>query len=103
MKLWIDDIRNPAEWRPNEHWVWVKNYKDAVSTIKDLGVSHISFDHDLGEEMTGYDIAKIIEELASNNAIGRISWEIHSANPVGAANIRMAMESAERFWDKYEN
>jgi hypothetical protein len=102
MKLWIDDIRDPAEWRPNEHWLWVKNYKDAINALVNHGISHVSFDHDLGEDLTGYDIAKEIEAAAANGTMKRITWEIHSANPVGAANIKLAMESADKFWSLNE-
>ena len=65
----------------------------------------ISFDHDLGkpymnvQEVTGYDVAKVIEGLAHMNVMARIKWGVHSANPVGRKNIELAMVSAERFWD----
>lgn len=95
MKLWIDDIRTP----PIE-WHWAKNYKEAIDYLKAILIEEISFDHDLGEEKTGYDIAKWIEEQAAYSKLKRMKWKIHSANTVGRARIEMAMESAERFWNE---
>lgn len=63
------------------------------------GIIHfVSFDHDLGIGKTGYDIAKWIEQKAYEGKIKKLKWEIHSANPVGEKNIRMAMENADRYW-----
>ena len=94
LSLWIDDERIPG----NEWDVWVKTAVEAIALIKAGNVSVISFDHDLGES-TGYDVARYIEENASD--IKPIKWMIHSANPVGKKNIRMAMESADRRWSKF--
>lgn len=63
-------------------------------------VTHISFDHDLGDFAgTGYEVAKAVEYWAFHKVISSITWEIHSANPVGRKNIEQAMRSAERFWN----
>ena len=96
MRLWIDDIKQP----PDETWIWAKSYKTAVLFIlkyKDK-IAHISFDHDLGEEKTGYDIAKFIEYGAFLRVMPVISWHIHSSNPVGSENIRRAMQRAAEYW-----
>jgi hypothetical protein len=64
----------------------------------------VSFDHDLGDsdELTGYDIAKWIEEKAFNGEISRFTWAIHSANPVGRVRIKQAMQNADKFWTTQE-
>lgn len=101
IKLWIDDVRVP----PDETWIWAKNAYEAVGLILLHEISEVSFDHDLGkpymnvQEVTGYDVAKVIEGLAHMNVMPRIKWGVHSANPVGRKNIELAMVSAERFWD----
>jgi hypothetical protein len=98
--LWLDDIRDPVDYgMSDEDFVWIKNYSEAVKLIETGRVTWISFDHDLGEEKTGYDIAKYIEEKVYSGAIKCPEWKIHSGNPVGRANIELAMRSAKRFCD----
>lgn len=100
-KLWIDDLRHP----PDHTWIWVKTSQEAIDVLQSQHVDHISFDHDLGYDANGEDdkavfVATYIEELAAENAIHRISWEVHSANPVGRKDLTAIMESCERFWDR---
>ena len=81
--LWIDDMR-PAP----EDYYWCKDYNTAIKVIKfytlfGRGINHISFDHDLGEEKSGYDIAKYLVE----NQIDIKCFSVHSMNPVGRNNI----------------
>lgn len=102
MKIWLDDQINdkdcPARHTP-EGFVGIDNADEAIKLIESGDVDYISFDHDLGDNVkTGYDVAIAIEELAYFKKIGKIEWDIHSANPVGAKNIHNAMKSAERFW-----
>jgi len=55
----------------------------------------VSFDHDLGTEETGKTLADRMIDQALDGAPafpdGR-DFQIHSQNPVGAANIRAAIE-----------
>jgi len=94
IKVWLDDIR-PMPAGYDVHCV------DAASCIELLSrgcVSMISFDHDLGETGgTGYDVACWIEKAVASGTIAMPDWHIHSANPVGARNIELAMRSTERF------
>ena len=81
--LWIDDKR-PAP-KPFRH---CRNYKSAIASINyfstcEGGIDFISFDHDLGEKKSGYDIAKYIVE----NNIPIKAFSCHSMNPVGKKNI----------------
>lgn len=99
MRLWLDDVREKPGLRYDTH---VKTVHEAKGYIMSGKVVAISFDHDLGTEETGYDLAKWIEEQAYHGKVQRISWDIHSANPVGAANIRAAMKNADKYWDKHE-
>ena len=82
--LWVDDERQP----PPDYNVHAKNYAEAIACLESGGVSAISLDHDLGEEKTGYDIAKWIEEKAFHGEITPIIWHVHAANPPGAERIR---------------
>lgn len=113
-KLYLDDLRYP----PDINWVIARNYHDAVWYVKNMGVPyHISFDHDLAyehyhtdqfaedymdkkasdapREFTGYDFAKWFCYYCQDNNVdlSNFTYHVHSANPVGAQNIRMFMKS----------
>lgn len=94
MKLWIDDIRVAPE-----GWVWATTSADAIKMILSHSIEEISFDHDLGGEDTAYRVATLIEERAYQGKIPRMIWHVHSANPVGERNIRMAMQNADKYWN----
>lgn len=105
MKLWLDDQINDPN-TPERHtptgYVGSSSVLETCRLIKEGKVEHISFDHDLGDlwiqRKGGYTVAKYIEKLAFEGKIKRISWDIHSANPVGRDNIIRAMQSADRYW-----
>lgn len=92
--LYVDDLRWPSqEERPNGCvLVVVRNYDGAIEAINSftkMGIPiFIDLDHDLGEEKSGYDIARYIVE----HQIKNIEFRIHSMNPVGQYNIRQLME-----------
>lgn len=103
MKLWLDDLRVP----PDTSWTWVKTAQEALDLLRKRIPDEISFDHDLGEsDQTGYTVAREIEARCWTGQPGhnrRIKWHIHSANPVGRANIQAAMESCDRYWRGYDH
>jgi len=89
--LFLDDIRES----PYEHWVTVRSYEEFCDYITEHGVPlGISFDHDLGGtgrySKTGYDCAKwlVKQDMDKKLDITDLTWCVHSANPVGATNIR---------------
>lgn len=102
MRIFLDDIRNPPLFDSagdKLHWdKIIRNPIEAMELIKNGVVTFISFDHDLGVELTGYDVAKLVEKLAFEKCIPPIDYAIHSANPVGAGNIDKAMKSAWNIW-----
>ena len=88
--IYIDDMRQPFI----HNAIWVKSYDEAIaamrSAVEEMNIPialTIDFDHDLGEEKTGYDFAKWLIE---QNYIGK--FRIHSMNPVGASNIRQLLK-----------
>lgn len=113
MKMWLDDIR-PVPFPPRDgrycypfdenapYELHAINAAQAIAAINTGEVDFISFDHDLGEGLTGYDVAKHIEEGAHNGTINPIRYKVHSANPVGSDKIHAAMESAWRAWQGWE-
>ena len=109
MKIFLDDVRdlprdkyNPLVVDPfYADFIIVRSAKellDILTTPKLLELTHISFDHDLGENVQhGYDMAKWFESLAANGVPLNLEWYgIHSANPVGAKNIDAAMKNVMR-------
>lgn len=98
LHVWLDDLR-PI--RPGYNAL-AKTADEAIKLLKTGRVESISLDHDLGppEAGTGYDVAQWIEEAAYHGKLQRLSWNIHSANPVGVNNMRQALTNADRFWNR---
>ncbi len=94
MKLWVDDVR-PAP----EGWVWAKTLKEALDHYTSQKWDEISFDHDLGLE-DSRELATIIEENAYYGGKPP-KWHVHSANPIGAAWLKSALERADKYWILY--
>lgn len=104
IKLWVDDIRDPTQ-HGKIGWVWAKTYEEAIHYLTEYDVTEASLDHDLGilttigqsfpedhkhYEKTGYDIVKwmVLHNIKPTNGT-----HVHSANPVGAKNMRMLLQS----------
>ena len=90
MKLYLDDER-PAP----KGWHRAYTAGEAITLLEKGQVTYLSLDHDLGPEEsgTGYDVCKWLEKKVYEK-----SWDfenpftppvifIHSANPVGRANM----------------
>lgn len=94
MFIFLDDLRDPPKGA-----VLCRTAAEAIRLVETGQVARISFDHDLGEGPTSYDVAKRMEELVAGGRIPMLRWSIHSANPVGRKNIEMAMRSAENIFE----
>jgi hypothetical protein len=94
MKLWVDDLRP----KPLEYDFVAKDGATAISLLETGRITEISLDHDLGDGGDGYTIAKWIETEARIGRLNPIFWKIHSMNPVGTQNMRMALEKADEYW-----
>ena len=80
--IYIDDLREPLISEAE----WVKTYNETVSVLRSIPKDcclMVDFDHDLGSDRTGYDIALWLVE---NEYTGM--FRVHSMNPVGRNNIR---------------
>lgn len=104
LKIWLDDERDPKDpfWQQEKgadgDEVWCKTAEEAIEHLKTGNVIYISLDHDLGTKLTGYDVAKFVEEGAHNGTLPKLSWSIHTDNPAGYQNIAMALMKADKFW-----
>ena len=108
LRLYLDDIRTPVD----DDWILVRNYDEFVAQIKLNGLGNfevISLDHDLGEgamveyytnvknnymldynnieERTGMDCCRYLVSDSMNEKIPLPQIYIHSANPIGSANM----------------
>ena len=89
--LYLDDIRIPT----TSGQSIVRSYKEAIEYMEEHGCpDYISFDHDLGDadEPTGLDVVKwmIVHDLDNEGTFipDDFDFDVHSANPPGAANIK---------------
>lgn len=101
-KLWIDDVRPP----PDVDWKVAKSTEDAIRLYVAFGwPEFISFDHDLGETDRGIDFVKwlINEDLQYGTMPGTFKFTVHSANPIGAENIRVLMQSYLDYKNKQQS
>lgn len=88
MKVYLDDLRDPPE-----GWVLTKTAPETIALLAAGGVTHLSLDHDLGEEPgvgTGYDVLTWIEEQVALHGLEPPELDVHSAN----AGARPKMEAA---------
>jgi hypothetical protein len=91
--IWIDDFREPYNFLYDEGYKAkeikvCKNYSQFVEAIEKEGLPElICYDHDLGEEKTGYDCAKYIVNYCLERKEQLPDWYIQSSNIVGALNI----------------
>jgi len=92
IKLYVDDER-PCP----DGWVLARTYVAAIAHIDGRRVGVISLDHDLGEDKTGYDIVCYIERMVHDDSgYHPPIMRVHSANPVGRANIERVIVAINR-------
>jgi hypothetical protein len=105
MKIFLDDHRKVADVYGESGykdadvdasgWTIVRTLGEFKRALDEYENDHtdarlvISFDHDLHPGQTGMDCAKL---LASREIVPT-DYYVHSANPVGANNIRQFMEN----------
>ena len=107
-RLYLDDVRTPNA----TDWIIARNYDEFVAAVKLHSLSNfevISLDHDLGEgamieyytnvknnymldynnieEKTGMDCCRYLVAESMNEKIPLPQIYIHSANPIGSANM----------------
>lgn len=99
-KLFLDDERFPDQvtWTklPRGGWSIVRSYEEFVAHIDDERFpDFISFDHDLGEGLSGFDCAKWLVDYCLDNGKKFPQYQVHSMNPVGREKIEQYIEWAK--------
>lgn len=101
MKLFLDDERNT----PDTSWHRVYRAEEAMAFLDQHGMqlTHISLDHDLGQDLNGYHVMCHLEQLHHDGKINPdVIVTIHSANPTGAKKMALACEKMfGRPWNTY--
>ena len=92
LKVYLDDERTPTE-----GWVLVGTPAKAIALLETGMVSHLSLDHDLGDDEeigTGYDVVLWLEEQVFNgNKFENLeSISVHSANVSARTKMEQGIE-----------
>ena len=94
MRVWLDDVR-PAP----EGWTPARWPEEVIALLKTGGVTHVSLDHDLGDDQhgTGYDVLLWIEEQVATAGFRPPEIAVHSANAAARLRMQAAIRSIERY------
>lgn len=105
--LFVDDLRNVVDVYDVicvDRFKVVRDVDEAKTWIQCNGIPEfISFDHDLADDdhrTTGYALAKwIVDEVLDGHLEfpANFKYQVHSANPVGRANIAGLLDNFLRF------
>ena len=90
MRVYLDDIREAPE-----GWTRARTAEEAIALLETGEVEEISLDHDLGEGMSGYDVATWMEMQVALSGFIPPKVKVHWANPVGRDNIMAAVRAME--------
>ena len=94
MKIWVDDLRPVPK-----GYEGARSVNEAIALIEKaenngIEVEVLDLDHDLGDfAADGGDAIKLLDWLAERETFYPV--EIHTANPVGRANMERMLA---RFW-----
>lgn len=93
MQLYLDDLRPTPKGFDR-----VYSYEEFVAYLERKGLPEfISFDHDLGEDLSGYDCAKYLVEYCLEHQLPLPDYQVHSQNPIGKENIERLLENFRSF------
>ena len=99
MKLWLDDIRDPAQ-HGHIGWHWVKSADDAILALKSGLVRKASLDHDLTlKQMMGEPDGKptgltVVYWMLQNDVWPPEGLKVHSVNPIGRQRMEAIIARA---------
>lgn len=98
MKVYLDDEREPPE-----GWHHVRWPDEAIECLRSGGVTHLSLDHDLGDDErgTGYDVILWMEEAAARHGFQPPAViAVHSANASARQKMEAGVAAIRRIADR---
>ena len=112
--VWLDDMRDPftEAWHPvatNRRYikgepviVWLKNHDEFTAWLdRQIELpSLFCFDHDLGEEKSGFDCVKYLVDFCMDHDMELPPCTCHSSNPAGRENILSYIDSYKKSLQK---
>jgi len=100
MKIWLDDLRPAPEGYLGVHWP-----KQVIELLKTGECTHLSLDHDLGDDAigTGYDVLLWIEQSTMLDGFKPPIINIHSANISARQKMEVTVEKIERIFISLQN
>ena len=101
MKVYLDDERKTPE-----GWYRVYEPSQAIALLESGLVTHISLDHDLGDDKgigTGYDVVLWIEENVVMNDFVPPIITIHSANPPAKKRMEQGIVQIRKVYETKRN
>lgn len=116
--LFLDDERHPVnnfdyvtskrvsfgELYKTEKWIVVRNFKQFTETINNRGLpDRISFDHDLGEDKSGYDCCKWLSDYCLDNHLYLYTkCCYHTANIVGMERMEGFINNIKKYTNELD-
>ncbi|MFZ6643261.1 cyclic-phosphate processing receiver domain-containing protein [Undibacterium sp. TC4M20W] len=98
MKVYLDDERTTPDGWTRTYWP-----EDTIALLKTGEVTHLSLDHDLGDDEhgTGYDVVLWIEEaVMTTGFIPPQEMRVHSANSSAQQKMEAGIQSILRHLQK---
>lgn len=97
MKVFLDDERQTPD-----GWFRVYEPCQAIGMLESGEVTHISLDHDLGDDDgcgTGYDVVLWMEEKVALSDFTPPKITVHSANPPARKRMKQGIEQIRKIYE----
>jgi len=93
MKVYLDDVREAPD-----GWTRVRWPDEAIELLKTNEVTHISLDHDLGDDArgTGNDVLLWIEQAVLLENFIPPSIAVHSSNTSARLKMQLGIDALKR-------
>lgn len=100
MRIFLDDERATPEG-------WVRAYwpQEVIALLEQGGVTHVSLDHDLGDDErgTGYDVILWVEEAVALRGFAPPVMTVHSANSSARQKMLAGIRAVEALAKRNES
>jgi hypothetical protein len=97
MKIYLDDERPTPD-----GWQCCRWPEEVIVLLKAGGVTHLSLDHDLGDDChgTGYDVVLWVEEQVATTNFQPPEIIVHAANVSARAKMEAGIRSIQALAEK---